>query len=128
MTWLIYPTTPPSRYRPNIGRACHAAMQAPQADIRELDDAWLIRLDVPGVPRDNVSVTLDDNILTIKGHRELVADADDPHYNRNHFERHFRLPEDGDGNAIEAKVEHGVLQVTIPRAAAAQPRRIVVQH
>jgi HSP20 family molecular chaperone IbpA len=104
----------------------------PQADILEGEKDYLIRLDVPGATRENLEIHLEDQTLTLKAERELPAPEN---YQVRHkelpskliFERTFNLGREIDADHISAKLENGVLTVTLPKSATALPRRIEVK-
>ena len=103
----------------------------PAIDIREVDNGYLLRADLPGVQRDDVEITMDRNVLTIRGKREASETDDDGKVLRNerisgNFHRRLRLPAVIDRDEISAKYENGVLEITLPKGAEAQPRRIAV--
>ena len=104
---------------------------APAVDIKENEGAYELHVDLPGVDPKQVEVTADNGVLEIKGERnsDLKASQDgysriERHYGR--FYRRFTLPEQVDPDGIKATAEHGVLSVTIPKAASSKPRRIEI--
>ena len=105
----------------------------PPVDIAEHNDAYMIMADLPGVNPDDVTVSLNDDILKVAGKRPTVKESDEgPHYRRierryGNFERHFQMPADIDSDAIEARVEHGVLSIRIGKQPEVAPRNIKVQ-
>ncbi|HVE78319.1 MAG TPA: Hsp20/alpha crystallin family protein [Gemmatimonadaceae bacterium] len=109
------------------------AAWAPSVDIEERKDEMLFRLDIPGVRPEDVDVTLEKGVLTIRGEmRTERKENDDAKWHlveRSYgsFERAFRLPDHLDDERVEASFEHGVLTVRAPKAPAAQPRRIAVK-
>ena len=110
-------------------------------DAAENDDNYVISAVVPGVSPDDLEVTIEDGVLTIKGevHQEREEkDGDEEKETggwRYHirerrygsFQRSLRLPTDVDIDRIQAKHEHGVLNLVLPKAEAAKPRRITIQ-
>ena len=103
----------------------------PAIDIREDDGGYVLSADLPGVARDDVDITTDRNLLTIRGKREATDSGDEGKLLRNErtngaFCRQFTLPETVDKDDISAKYENGVLEVMLPKGAGAQPRRIAV--
>lgn len=106
---------------------------APAVDIEEYADRFVLHADVPGVEPTSIEVTLEKGVLTLSGNREqTVAQAGIEHQRRERasgrFLRRFVLPDTADSEAVSASNRHGVLQVTIPKRAQAQPRRITVTH
>lgn len=97
----------------------------PRADISETNTTYIVRADLPDTPRENVSITLEDNILTIAGSRQSVSEHADERTLRverfsGTFERRFTLPEDADEAGISAAFDNGVLTIQIPRKAAVE--------
>jgi len=104
----------------------------PAVDVKEEAGRFVIIADVPGVPPENIEVTMDDGVLTIKGERVCEPRDEAQGYSRveraaGGFYRRFSLPDTADAQAIAATSTHGVLEVSIPKKAAVQPRRIEVQ-
>ena len=104
---------------------------APRTDIFETDDGLVILADMPGVSADGVDVTLERNVLTIRGRTE-----DSPpqgfspvylEYQPGDFERVFTLSEDIEAERIQANVKSGVLRLFLPKAGPAQTKRIQVR-
>ncbi len=104
----------------------------PAVDIKEEDARFLIEADVPGVKPDDIEITMEDGILTLRGRREAESRTEREGYRRvervtGRFFRRFTLPDTADAEAIEAKFNNGVLEVSIPKLPKVQPRRINVQ-
>jgi HSP20 family molecular chaperone IbpA len=104
----------------------------PDVDIRENDDALYLWIDLPGVTADGLEVELDDGQLTIAGRVE-AADYEGlvpvhTEYKVGPWIRRFNLPDASrfDAEQVIARLEHGVLEVTLPKAARAKPRKIAV--
>jgi len=109
-----------------------AASWMPPVDVLEEADAIRIVAEVPGVKPSDVKISVENNVLTIQGTKEQVAEerTERVHrYERTYgtFERSFTLPATVDANNIQASYEHGVLTVTLPKAEKAKPRQIPVQ-
>jgi HSP20 family protein len=104
----------------------------PDVDIREDDEALWLWVDMPGVEQDRVSVDLDDDVLTLQGEVSLDEyEGLSPvyiEYNVGGYLRRFSLPEGGrfERDAIAARIADGVLEIRIPKAEPAKPRRIPV--
>jgi HSP20 family protein len=104
----------------------------PAVDVFEDADAIRIVAEVPGVSPEDVKISHEDNVLTIQGTKQQVAEKETERvhrYERTYgvFERSFTLPATVDVNAIKANYEHGVLTVTLPKVEKARPRQIQVQ-
>ncbi|UCB55109.1 MAG: Hsp20/alpha crystallin family protein [Thiotrichales bacterium] len=105
---------------------------APAVDIKEDDKAFTLLADIPGVDPDEIEVTMDKGVLTIKGERQSEKKTEEENYKRVErqygvFYRRFTLPDSANADAIEAHSEHGVLKITIPKQEVAQSRRISVK-
>ena len=105
---------------------------APAVDIKEDDKAFTLLADIPGVDPEDIEVTMDKGVLTIKGERQSEKKTEEENYKRVErqygvFYRRFTLPDSANAEAIEAQSEHGVLKITIPKQEVAQSRRISVK-
>ena len=103
----------------------------PAVDICEETDRYVILADVPGVEAKDIEIQTEKGVLSIKGQRPPMAAAEHNLYKRverlrGSFERRFTLPDAADAEHITARSSSGVLEVVIPKAAAVQPRKIVV--
>ena len=103
----------------------------PAADIAEYENRFELFVDVPGVAADDVEITLENGVLSISGERRFEESAEQLTHRRRErgfgrFHRRFILPETVNADGVEAKERNGVLAITIPKQAKAQPRRIQV--
>lgn len=107
----------------------------PPVDIAEYADRFELAVDLPGVDPDKVEITLEEGVLSLSGEREPAlhrageeAEQVRTRLERGHgrFFRRFVLPETVDADKVKATGRHGVLAITIPKQAKAQPRRIRV--
>jgi len=106
----------------------------PSVNTREADDAYYIEVDLPGVKKENISIDVKDNILTISGERVIEDKRKDDEFYRvesvyGKFARSFTLPEDVDSDKIEAKAQNGVLVVKIPKVQVVDkaPKKIEIK-
>jgi len=104
---------------------------APAVDIKEDDKAFTLLADIPGVDPEEIEVTMDKGVLTVKGERKSEKKTEEENYKRVErqygvFYRRFTLPDSANADEIEAHSEHGVLKITIPKQEVAQSRRITV--
>ena len=116
-------------WEPDRSAAAHSWV--PAADVWETPSAYRIDLEVPAVAAANVQVQVENGILTVSGERrpaERGEEAQALRLERRHgrFSRRFRLPKNADKGAIEARVEQGILSLTIAKEAKPEPRRIEV--
>jgi HSP20 family protein len=102
----------------------------PAADIFETEEALTVVLEMPGVATNNVDVQIENNVLRVEGKIDHSAYTGiDPvytEYNVGHYARVFALSDKIDQEAITARVEDGVLTLTLPKSKDALPRRISV--
>ncbi len=104
----------------------------PRADVLEEKDAYRIEMDLPGVKKDDIRITVQENSLEIKGERNLSRDQEAEGRRRSErfygaFERVFYLPKGTDASKIESAYENGVLAIRVPKAEEAIPRQIEVK-
>ncbi|MCH7702544.1 MAG: Hsp20/alpha crystallin family protein [Planctomycetes bacterium] len=104
----------------------------PAVNLWEDDNHLYAEAEVPGLKLDDLEITLMGNELTIKGTREACAAQEGVSYHRRErscrsFTRVVRLPSDIDAEKVSARLENGVLTVTIPKAETARPRKIEVK-
>ena len=109
-----------------------AAEWMPLVDIFEEPDFIRLVAEIPGVKPEFVQISVEGNLLTIKGKKEQVAEekTEKVHrYERNYgtFERTFTLPATVSPEKIKAVYEHGILTVTLPKVEAAKPHLIKVE-
>lgn len=105
---------------------------APRADILEGEQDFQIRLEIPGFSREDLSLELEDQTLTIKAEREFPVPESYQARRRElpdklAVQRAFNLGKEIEAEKISAKLEHGILLVTLPKAEQVLPRRIDVQ-
>nr|BAL54092.1 heat shock protein Hsp20 [uncultured Gammaproteobacteria bacterium] len=117
-------------FRP--GEETAAAVWAPAVDIKEESNRYVVQADLPGVKPEDIEVTLQNGVLTIKGERQTEAKEEKENYRRverfyGSFFRRFTLPESVDEEKIEANYDKGVLTVSIPKKPEVQPKKISVK-
>ena len=103
-----------------------SAAWRPAASIVENPKEYVVSADLPAVKREDVKVTVENNVLSIRGERKLEKTADDETEHRREtyhgvFERRFSLPDDVDTESISAESRDGVLTVRVPKARVSQP-------
>jgi HSP20 family protein len=104
----------------------------PRVDIHEEKDRFVVLADVPGVDPKDIDITAENGVLTLRGERRAEKRETEKGYERvervsGTFVRRFTLPEGANTELIKAKQTNGVLEVTIPKTPAAQPRRISIE-
>ena len=107
---------------------------SPSADISETDKEYLIRAELPAVKKEDVQVTLDQGVITIKGERKQQTEDKNEKFHRiesfyGSFARSFSLPENINADAIRCESKDGILSVHIPKTETQkqQPKQISVQ-
>lgn len=101
---------------------------SPPVDITEDEDVFTVSADVPGVDKDAIEISLHRGILTIRGERATREEKRFSHRERINgtFSRQFNLPESADEDSVSARMNNGVLEITIPKSKVAQPINITV--
>lgn len=103
----------------------------PLVDIFEADEGVVIQVDLPGVTKEDVSVEVKNNLLTIQGQRQIEAPvADDRYYRRErtcgNFQRSFTLRSTIAPESVKASFKNGVLTVKIPKPEEEKPKQVSV--
>ena len=103
----------------------------PAVDVKENDDALTLFVELPGIPKDKIGISLENHVLTVHGERAFHEGEDRDQFHRveryyGKFNRSFRLPRDVDGGKVAARYVDGVLRLDIPKAEAAKPRQITI--
>jgi HSP20 family protein len=104
----------------------------PAVDIQEKEDRFILKADLPGIPAEDIDITMDNGVLTLKGERTDENEEEREGYHRiervrGSFYRRFSLPDTADASRIEAKGKNGVLEIVIPKQEKAQPKKIEVK-
>jgi HSP20 family protein len=112
--------------------ALSVADWAPSVDILEKENEILIKAELPGVESKDVVVTLDNNVLTIKGERHLEKDVKKESYHRmertyGSFFRSFSLPNNVDTGNVRAEYKDGLLTLALPKKATAKSRTVEIK-
>lgn len=129
---------PDGEYDPPTGRsAWPAGIRAvrrgtfPPVNVGTTPDQVEVYLFAPGLDPKGLDLSIQQNLLTISGHRSIGADANADYYRRERFEGDFRrvisLPDDVDPDRVEAGYREGVLRISVKRREAARPRQIEVK-
>ena len=102
---------------------------APVATVLENKDGYTLQVDMPGVNKDGLEMWVENNELTIIGRRSQPSVAGTPLHResrRENFRRSFELDPSIDAGKISAKIEQGVVTLTLPKAEQVKPRKITV--
>lgn len=105
----------------------------PIVDISETDKAYLIKGEIPGVKKEDVKVTIEDGMLTVRGERHQEKEDKGEKFHRvercyGSFMRSFRLPDDADESTVKAEFKDGIISITLPKSEKAKnkPKEIEV--
>jgi len=105
---------------------------SPAFEVKETSDAFVLKADLPGVLESDLDINVHSNVLTVSGTRQAEQRNEGESYalyerQFGSFSRSFSLPDMADGERIEAKLEHGVLTLSIGKKAEAKPRKIALK-
>jgi HSP20 family protein len=103
----------------------------PAVDVYENDEAIIVKAELPGVDKNQITVDVEGRVLTIKGERKYENEVKEDNYYRRErsygsFHRAFTLPDDVDPDAIKADYKDGVLKIQVPKSEAHKPKQITV--
>jgi len=104
----------------------------PAVDVREEKERFVVQADLPGVRPEDIEVTAEKGILTLRGERKAEKRENAEGYERvervaGSFTRRFALPENVQADAIKAKYTNGVLEVAIPKQPVVAAKRVTVE-
>lgn len=104
----------------------------PPVDIYETNEGFVLKVELPGVQKDDLHLEVHDRTLTIRGERKPETEIPEDHYHRRErsygsFQRVFTLPTPIDADKVQANVHDGVLELQLPKHETAKPKRIAVQ-
>lgn len=100
----------------------------PNADVYESGDKYTVALDLPGIDRSSLDISIDENRLTVKGNRPVTeTDRHATECPRGTFLRSFRVPGKVDQAKIKADYKDGVLTVHLPKMAEQKPQRVQIK-
>lgn len=103
----------------------------PSVDISETDKAYLIKAEIPEVKKEDVKVTVDNDMLTIQGERKMEKEEKGKKFHRiersyGSFVRSFRLPDGVDESKAKAEFKDGVMTVTLPKSEKAKTKAVEI--
>ena len=103
----------------------------PAIDLRETEDAFVVEADLPGLEKDDIEISVLDNVLTIKGETKMEEEVKEEAYHRmervrGKFQRSISMPSSIDQGKVKASFKNGVLQMTLPKHEEAKPKQIKV--
>jgi HSP20 family protein len=111
--------------------AWYAGAWSPPVDIFETDEALIMKAELPGFSKDDISIELKENTLFMKGERKRQDEVKEGNYHRMErmygaFQRSFLLPTTVEHDKVKASYKDGILELHLPKVQAAQPKRIAV--
>jgi HSP20 family protein len=113
----------------NIEKTRELYEAAPAVDIYENDNEILLHADMPGVPKDEISVNIDNGRLSLSGVRKLETSgaASWEEFGNVEFVRNFSVPQTIDVDKVKAELKNGVLALHLPKSEAAKPRQVEIK-
>jgi HSP20 family protein len=100
-------------------------------DVAETEDSYLVEATIPGVNVDDIEITLEDNVLMLKGEISRNEEVEEAKYHLRErrfgsFSRSIRFPMAVNGDAVEATYTNGILSLNVPKAEIVKPKRITI--
>lgn len=107
-------------------------LQHPPLEVSETKDSYLVKADLPGVNKDNIDVSLSNNVLTIKAERKEEKNEDSETYHHKEisygsFKKQFTFSSNTDAENIKAKYADGVLELVVPKVDKDNSKKIVIE-
>ena len=104
----------------------------PKVNVIEKDEAFHIEAETPGMTVKDVSIEFHAGVLTLKGHREQNSETEKNDYSirefsHQSFERNFRLSDQIDSEKVTARMDQGILKITLPKKEQAKPKKIEIK-
>ena len=104
----------------------------PSADVMENKNDYTLKIELPGVMKDQVKISVQDNVLTIQGEKQNETESKDTNYHRversyGKFLRSFRLPSAIKSDKIDATYKDGILSIVLPKAEEAKTKEIEIK-
>ncbi|TWI75348.1 HSP20 family protein [Desulfobotulus alkaliphilus] len=104
----------------------------PSVDIFETETAIVLEAELPGVTRDDITVEVENNVLSLKGERREIREVEEERYYRRErivgrFHRAFTLPVDVNHEQIKANFQNGILRLEVPKPEEKKPKKIAIQ-
>lgn len=119
---------PPRFPAARLGTRYLASMPVPAIEMTETEDDYRVTVEVPGIPHDNIDLSIEDDMLVLKGEKTDEREEKERDYSISErsygsFERRVALPQDAVPEDIDANTENGVIKIVIPRNQEAAPER-----
>lgn len=105
---------------------------SPAMDVEENEGEYLVKADLPEVPKEQIKVGIENGLLTIEGERKQEKDEKTKHYHRlereyGKFVRRLTVPSEVDEGKVSAEFKDGVLKVHLPKSPAARPKNVSIK-
>ncbi len=106
---------------------------SPAVDIYETEKAIVLKVELPGLSKDDINIEIKDDNLILRGERKFEKDIREENYHRiersyGKFSRSFSLPGTIDRNKVDATFKDGILEIKIPKAEETKPKQIEIKH
>jgi HSP20 family protein len=113
------------------GASAPARRWVPAVDVVETDERLLLKMDLPGLDRDDVSIEIRDGVLTVSGQRRAEHEQKSEGYHRierafGTFSRSLSLPDGIEPDKVEANFDKGVLEIRVPKPEERKPHRVQI--
>ncbi|MDY6825050.1 MAG: Hsp20/alpha crystallin family protein [Thermodesulfobacteriota bacterium] len=107
------------------------ASWVPAIDVSETDNEYLVKAELPGLKKEDIDISLNNGILTLKGEKkqEKKDDNENYHFRESYFgtfTRSLRLPNDASEEKVDATYHDGVVTVSVPKSEKAKPKKIKI--
>ena len=114
------------------GKELGEGIWSPCVDISETKDNLVITAEVPGMKKDDIRISINDNILTLRGEKKQEKKVDEENYHRiersyGAFHRSFTLPTAIKQDQVKASYKDGILRINLPKAEEAKPKEIAIE-
>lgn len=105
---------------------------APLCEIKEDKTAFYFKFEMPGIPKDQIKINLEENLLTVSGERKEEKKEEDKYHRTSEFSygsytRSFAFPSPVDAEKSMATYDHGILSLTVPKATSTRSRQITIK-
>lgn len=105
---------------------------SPAVDVEETEDAFIIRAEVPGMKKEEIKVTVDENGISISGERKREKEEKGKTYHRmeisyGKFKRYIPFPKEVQPDKAKAKCKDGILEIEVPKSEKAKPKEIEIK-
>jgi HSP20 family protein len=104
---------------------------APALDVKENAESYIVSLEVPGIAQDDLNISLENNVLTVRGQKQQKHEENEGEFHRversyGSFARSVTLPRSVESGKVSASLNDGVLRIELPKEEQAKPRQITI--